>query len=43
MANTHGIECTLNRLEIDTKLGRDIGAPLRETVTGWNCMRFKKD
>lgn len=40
------IECTLNKLEVDTKLSREVGTPeeppCRETVTGWNCMRFKK-
>ena len=39
-----GIECTLNKLEVDTKPGREAGPPeeppFRETMTGWNCMRF---
>ena len=42
-----GIECTLNKLEVDTKLGGEAGTPeeppFRETMTGWNCIRFKKD
>lgn len=33
-----GIECTLNKLEVDTKLGGEVGRPeeppFRETVTG---------
>lgn len=41
-----GIECTLNKPEVDTNPGREVGPPVeppfRETMTGWNCMRFKK-